>query len=687
LKFVRDYHDIIEFATPHLYLSAVPQTPAILDTTLHQFTSLPKVVQTSEDTTDTRDPSITYMTLHGHTDSINSVEFSHDGQHVVTASNDNTARIWDTQTYSQIGDALTGHTNTVRSASFSPDGKLVVSTSRDNTIRIWNAKSKTHEQIGKSFTRHRGVDKASFLPNGKHVLSASEREILFWDAATHTEIAQSLHKRGLPCAVSPDGNCIAVPTRRDSNTLEIRMIQTGARIGQLLTGHRGSVKAVAFSPDSQHIVTSAWDATVRTWDAKTGALINVMHVEAYSTHIGFYLDERHFMTSGASGDIQFWDMNTQSQIRQDISMAIGRSRSVIMPNGDRIASFENYSDSVRIWSFDPLDDHLQKNTLNFKLLSASYSPDGKHIVTACNDNSVRIWDAETCSQVGSPLIGHTDEVNSASFSPDGRLIVTASDDKTVRVWNAETHAQIGEPLTGHEKYVIAALFSPDGTCVLSADSSNDIRVWKVAGGSDLEKLTPATRLPRWSYFGPKIRSVSFSPCGQLIEVNTIDYTQVLNLNTGNEATVVPPEYRYRYARFSPDEHFMLFFGGQDHNLHLWNVESRRIEKVFRGHTDPVRQASFSPDGKYIVSASWDYTIRVWSIETGSETAVYQDIGGFHDRLKTLEVSPDGTHILFVYNGILFSSHIQIWAMPDSLPPGTDLNYSADDPNVRIRPLT
>ena len=146
---------------------------------------------------------------------------------------------------------------------------------------------------------------------------------------------------------------------------------------------------------------------------------------------------------------------------------------------------------------------------------------------------------------------------------------------------------------------------------------------------------------------------------------------------------------------------MLFFGGQDINLHLWNAELqdsnlhlhlwnaelRCLENVFRGHTDPVKRASFSQDGKHIVSASLDHTIRVWSTETGSQTAVYQNWGNLHSprSLKTIEVSPDGRHILSVYSGYQ-TPHIQIWAMPDSLPPGTDLHYSVDDPNVRICPL-
>ena len=67
--------------------------------------------------------------------------------------------------------------------------------------------------------------------------------------------------------------------------------------------------------------------------------------------------------------------------------------------------------------------------------SASYSPDGKRVVTASQDKTARIWDAETGKAVRIPMT-HDDEVSYASFSPDGKRVVTVSQNKIVRVWNA-----------------------------------------------------------------------------------------------------------------------------------------------------------------------------------------------------------------------------------------------------------
>lgn len=75
-------------------------------------------------------------TLQGHTGTINSASFSPDGKRVVTASWDNTARVWDLSVQTPTATILQGHTETINSASFSPDGNRVVTASDDYTVLI-----------------------------------------------------------------------------------------------------------------------------------------------------------------------------------------------------------------------------------------------------------------------------------------------------------------------------------------------------------------------------------------------------------------------------------------------------------------------------------------------------------------------------------------------------------------------
>jgi len=76
--------------------------------------------------------------LTGHTSAVSSAAFSPDGNRIVTASWDKTARVWDAASGQSLA-VLTGYTDMVTSAAFSPDGTRIVTASKDSTARVWNA--------------------------------------------------------------------------------------------------------------------------------------------------------------------------------------------------------------------------------------------------------------------------------------------------------------------------------------------------------------------------------------------------------------------------------------------------------------------------------------------------------------------------------------------------------------------
>ena len=86
-------------------------------------------------------------------------------------------------------------------------------------------------------------------------------------------------------------------------------------------------------------------------------------------------------------------------------------------------------------------------------------------------------------------LGHDGEVTAAAFSPDGARIVTASNDKTARVWDAEKRQGAGND-SSHDGEVTAAAFSPDGTRIVTASYDNTARVWDAARGKELATPRP-----------------------------------------------------------------------------------------------------------------------------------------------------------------------------------------------------
>lgn len=208
----------------------------------------------------------------GHSDSINAVALSPNGQIIVSGSEDDTIKLWELNSGECLA-TLEGHEAGVRAVAISPDGQLLVSGSADNTIKLWQLPSVENEQICPDpiYTLNGHSDDVKCLAishDGQILASGSQdKTIKLWYLETG-ELKTTLveHWREVNhLVISPDGrNLISCS---GDETIQVWQLET-LKLLHSFEGHQGAVAVVAISPDGQPLVSSSWDHTIRVWGMK-----------------------------------------------------------------------------------------------------------------------------------------------------------------------------------------------------------------------------------------------------------------------------------------------------------------------------------------------------------------------------------------------------------------------------------
>lgn len=378
------------------------------------------------------------------------VKFSPNGKRLAAGYTDGSVRIVDA-TAPPDAIVLDGGKNQIEFLALHPDGKRLATASLAGTIRLWDIDSR---RVLRTLTGHtQMVLGVAFSPDGsqlasvgakknnKHVYGASQLsiqhadpiddkrpgELKIWNLDTGREFFSVLGHGGgiLNVAWSPDGKRLA--TAGSDQIIKLWNAATGEEL-KTLKGHTKPVNIVAFSPDSTELASGSGDGTVRIWDVSSGRCIH--HIK---------------------GHLKPEPTRTLVQVTVEKTLADGRKEVE-----DKVLTFIRETDDV---------------------LGLAWSPDGKHVASADDNEHVKLWDAKTGQEVLA-LEGQ----GGVAFSPDGKRLAAGSGGGTVLVY---------ELPGGIKAFTLKRQFdtstkmrniawSPDGMALVATAGWGIVKIWPAA---------------------------------------------------------------------------------------------------------------------------------------------------------------------------------------------------------------
>ncbi|KZV72487.1 WD40 repeat-like protein [Peniophora sp. CONT] len=412
IDFVTHFGPAIAYSAPHIYISALafcPNSSAIRRVCAPYFSRLPRLLL--------RGPSYSDQNLSG------PAIFMPDGKHILVGFSDGELRAWDTEFGAPTSTFSGGHTCPITCVAVSLDGLRVATGSADNIVCIWDMRS----SVGLRSWDPQATDHA--------------RHLRMKFPSSHEDGVRLLH-------FSPDGYKVASGLGREVYILNA---MTGAPLCPILgSDHVDLNSSVAFSPNSEELISGTETGTMQLWDTNTGLLIwRATRTEhghfAHITSVRFAADGRQVLSVASNGTVCVWD--TRGGYVRSIYRPLNCGLHWIMPPPNELLAVNESEDCdlpASLWTKEP---HLEPphgiRTLRPVMhdKSSILSSDIRRVVVGSNTNTIFVWDLETRSVVCGPHRGiRTDDILSVALSSDGCHMLATTHDCGARVWRCDPDA-------------------------------------------------------------------------------------------------------------------------------------------------------------------------------------------------------------------------------------------------------
>jgi WD40 repeat protein/Cdc6-like AAA superfamily ATPase len=430
----------------------------------------------------------------------------------------------------------------------------------------------------------------------------------------------------LALAVDPHGQWLA--SGSDDKTIRLWDTRSG-QCHQILTKHTDWIRALAVDPRGQWLASGSSDQTIRLWDVQSGQCQQVL--EGHIDQVRTLAVDPHgqWLASGSSDQtIRLWDVQS-GQCQQVLEGHTDQVRALAVdPHGQWLAS-GSYDGTIRLWDIQSSECCLVLKGHTGKIHDLAVDPYGQRLASGSSDRTVRLWDVQSgqCQQV---LEGHTGLIHTVAIDLHGQWLASGSHDKTLRFWSIKSHQPHPRSIN-HTSSVRTLAIEPNGKWLASGENDGAIRLWDTQSDQYHQILEGHTT--------NSALALAVDPQVQWLASGSGDQTVRLWDAQSGQCRLVLEGHINSVSALSVDPRGQwLASASSDQTVRLWDAQSGQCRQVLKGHTHWVSALAVDPHGQWLASGSGDQTVRLWDIQSGQ---CRQVLKGHTHWVSALAVDPHG----------------------------------------------
>jgi serine/threonine-protein kinase len=545
---------------------------------------------------------------------ITCVAVNADGTRAATAGTDGKVKLWDVKS-GKPGAAFEAHKAPNWCLAFSHDGKTLATGSEDKSAKLWDVSQEKEKELFNLPGHAGGVRSISFSADDAKLATVSPGDVVhLWDVA-----------KGMPLPALPEA------------------------VGKAMTAN--------FAPAGSVLAIGCAAGNVKLWDVDGGkeqATLAPPPQGPPPQGPFAFVAKGALLAVAQDIDVQLWDLAAKTMK----ATLPARAHAVCMAtdrNGSRLAVGDNQG-GVRVFDAVTARELLGPGERWTSGTFLALSPTDKLQAAGTGDLFGKAWEADTGKE--HPLFAAPVAVNAAAFTPDGRLLLLACEDGSVRIWDAANFKEEVSALGRHDSGVISVAVSPDGNTAASGSRDGVIIIWDLATG---HKRTTLMRAHGTDTSAFPVTALAFSPDGKILASSSKETVVEKNVpikdksvklwkvQTGSKAGVLSGHTQgVTSLAWSPDGK-TIAAAGEDRTIQLWDAVTMKAQPPVTTNAAPASSLIYHPTSAELIAAGQEGKLIFWNPATGKPVREWQ----FPGAIQGMSLSVDGRHLAVSCGGSVY----------------------------------